>query len=229
MTYQGFRMGGAFPADDLVSEWLVTLGFPFNDMIIVFERMEADAGTPYKFFYWTRLMISHFAEAALFLDETKDIPAIAEFIDSLPEEAQQNYHSVLDVFESHGAELHAIRSHVFHYPEMKIVEGQKKARVVERALQIHADNQAVIKVGKMGAARLLFADDIAAEVFQRMSGGEDNVMVLHGAISQATNPLMRFMNEAMEEHLIRRRADGLVLRPVRLIDPDDWTKGWKDA
>jgi hypothetical protein len=67
----------------------------------------------------------------------------------------------------------AIRSHVFHYPALKSQPGQKKKRLVQRVLEAHQDTPTVVKVGKMRDSRMIFADDVVAEVFQLTSGGEE--------------------------------------------------------
>jgi hypothetical protein len=175
VTFVKFRMGDAFPANDVLSEWIATLALAFNDLSLVATRYLEDVDSAYKVFYWNRLLISHFAEAALYLHRTKDIDEIAEFVTSLPDGVQENYRAALRAFEARERELHAIRSHVFHYPELRIVPGQKRLRLMQRVLQGHADTETMMKLGKVSEARLLFADDMAAEVLQINSGGEEKL------------------------------------------------------
>jgi len=229
MTYLKFRMGDAFPSNDVLSEWIATLALAFNDLSLVATRYVADTDTAYKSFYWNRLLISHFAEAALYLHKTKDIGEVAEFVASLPDEAQDNYRKALAACEAHERELHAIRSHVFHYPELRIVEGQKRRRLMQRVLDDHQDTETMMKLGKVSEARSLFADDIAAEVFQINSGGEEKLHEVHDAISKATTPLTRFINAALDEYFVRRGQQGLGFTRVEPVDPDDWEKGWKEV
>src|SRR4051794_33365935 len=100
VTYKRFRMGEAFPADDVVAEWLMTLALVSNDFALVATRMEEDAEEPsgYKFFYWTRLFISHFHEAALYLDDTKEIPEIKAYVASLDSPAPEHYAATLAAY-----------------------------------------------------------------------------------------------------------------------------------
>jgi hypothetical protein len=217
-------MGDAFPADDVLAEWVATLSLAFNDLALVATRAEEDANTPFKFFYWTRLLISHFAEVGLYLHETKDVAEVKGFVDSLSETVRKNYESALAAFEARQAELHGIRSHVFHYPELRVVSGKKKKRLMQRVLAAHADSTTLVKLGKVKDARLLFADDIAAEVFQVMTGGDEKFEEVHGEISSATTPLTRFMNAAIEEYLVRRGKAGLTMKQVEPVDDEDWTR-----
>jgi hypothetical protein len=145
----------------------------------------------------------------------------------LREEAQQDYANALAGFEARSGDLHRIRSHVVHYPELKSQRGQKKKRLMQRVLEAHQDTPTVVKAGKMSDARMIFADDVVAEVFQVTSGGEERLHAVHAEIAKAQVPLIGFLGAVMDEYFARRRADGLTMEEVELVDPTDWDKGWK--
>jgi len=58
-------MGEVLPNADPLSEWLVTLAVAMNDLTLVHVRLDEDQNNPELAFYWNRLAISHFTEAAL--------------------------------------------------------------------------------------------------------------------------------------------------------------------
>ena len=86
-----FKFGEMFPPDDPLSEWAATVALAFNDLSLVHDRLGDDEAVPHRWLYWLRLGIAHFAEAADFVRETETIPAVAEFIDSLPAKAQEHH------------------------------------------------------------------------------------------------------------------------------------------
>jgi hypothetical protein len=48
MSRKGFMFSSAFPADDLLSEYVATLAVAFNDLSHVHVRIEEDADVPHK-------------------------------------------------------------------------------------------------------------------------------------------------------------------------------------
>src|SRR5215210_9204666 len=96
--YFAFVMEEVFPHENLLSEWLVTLAVAMNDLALVHVRLDEDQDNPDRAFYWNRLAISHFTEAALFLEETAEVEEVSGFVESLPEAARANYEECLAVF-----------------------------------------------------------------------------------------------------------------------------------
>jgi hypothetical protein len=98
MARTGFVFGEVFPPDDLLGEWVATLAVAFNDLALVHDRIEADHQIPHRFFYWLRLAIAHFYEAAKYLDATADVDQDKRFVATLPTEAQEQYATCLGRF-----------------------------------------------------------------------------------------------------------------------------------
>jgi hypothetical protein len=68
----------------------------------------------------TGLAISHFTEAALFLERTTEIEEVSEFIYSLPSAARQKRDECLTVFNECRGRLFSVRNKAtFHYPSLR--------------------------------------------------------------------------------------------------------------
>lgn len=169
-----FKFGEMFPADDVLAEWVSTLAIAFNDLSLVRNQLGQDDAVPWRWFYWLRLGIAHFAEAASYLRETAGIPEIAEFIGSLPEEAQAHYTDCVARYEAHTTVIERIRNEAgFHYPELKIVSSQHRKRPVQKVLAALADQPGQVEGETFGDARLLFADDVSAGLVLRGHGSDE--------------------------------------------------------
>ncbi|MEP6978667.1 MAG: hypothetical protein ABI948_11505 [Thermoleophilia bacterium] len=96
----GFAFGRVFPADDLLSEWVATLALAFNDLALVHDRIEADAETPHRFFYWLRLAIAHFYEAAKYLEDTAEVDEVRAFVATLAGDARKHYETCLEQYRA---------------------------------------------------------------------------------------------------------------------------------
>src|SRR5829696_3343608 len=121
MTYVAGRVGDAFPADDLLSEWLVTLAVGMNDIALVHVRLDEDQDREERAFYWQRLALSHFKEIALFLSNTREINEVAAFVQGLDAEPRANYDRCLEVFEEQRDRLFDTRNKTtFHYPQLSL-------------------------------------------------------------------------------------------------------------
>lgn len=125
-------MNRVFPADDLLSEWLATLTLAFNDISLVNEQLQQDHEVLHRFFYWLRLAIAHFFEAAKFLDETAEVPEVKAFVGALPDEAQAHYRTCLEKYRAQETPVQRLRNQaMFHYPRLQ--QGRTR-RPMRRAL-----------------------------------------------------------------------------------------------
>ncbi len=175
MTRVSFRFDDVLPADDPVAQWAATIGLAFNDLALVHERLEADEKVLHRWFYWLRLVIAHFDEAAKFLAASDEVLEVREFIASLPAEVRAHHRDCLERFERRLSEIEQIRNEVgFHYPPVKRRAGQRKKQPVRAILAALAKEQGQVEKGQSDTireARLLFADDIASSLFLRATGG----------------------------------------------------------
>ena len=127
MPHYRFRFEEVFPPDDVLAEWVATLALAFNDLSLVRMQMRGDEDPKHRWLYWFRLGIAHFAEAASYLRDTSEIPEIAEFIASLPEDVREHHRKCLECYAKHEKVIERTRSEAgFHYPEFKIQAGQRR-------------------------------------------------------------------------------------------------------
>jgi hypothetical protein len=208
MTTFRFNVAEVFPTDDLLSEWVATLAVAFNDLALVHERMEHDAETPHRFFYWLRLAIAHYSEAADYLAQTRAIPEVEVFVQSLPPETRARYETCLDLYEARESEIHQIRNlAAFHYPELR---AGRRTRPMKAALEAFAatGEPGRVKRGQVRQARMLFADDLMSFLFVRSTPTWPDAEALHHDIERGIDAFMRFTNPAIEEFFLRAQGRG---------------------
>jgi hypothetical protein len=174
----------------------VVLAMASNDLTLVHVQAEEDYDSAHKFFYWLRIGIAHYHEAATYLSDTRDVPDVAEFVESLPAEAQKRYAKCLAFFDERRGHLESLRSEgVFHYPELKPTRGK---RPIAKILEDLADAKGEIQLGgKIRDSRFFFADDVAAATFVRNSGGEGEVENLASEIADAVADFIAFADDAL--------------------------------
>jgi hypothetical protein len=120
IRYLAFQMSEVFPEDDPLSEWLITPALAMNDLALVHVRLDEDPEEPDRAFYWNRLAVSHFTEAALFLRDTADVPEVRAFVESLGDEARTKYDECLAIFHEYRGELFSKRNKAtFHYRALR--------------------------------------------------------------------------------------------------------------
>jgi hypothetical protein len=216
MSYVAFRIGEAFPADDLLSEWLVTLAVAMNDIAFVHARLEDDQDRDDRAFYWQRLALAHFTEVGLFLSETREIEEVSAFVETLPADTRANYERCLDVFEEQRGRLFTIRNKTtFHYPELRLTA--QAERPVRRSLTELADERGVIRPGSLRTGRALFGDDVIAALFARELGGLDALPEFYRRVGEGTTSFVRFTNLALDEYLARKHEEGVAIENVEPV------------
>lgn len=226
VTYLAFAFADVFPADDALSEWLTTLALAMNDIALVHVRLDEDQDSPEKAFYWNRLAVSHFTEIGRFLNDTREIPEVKAFVDSLPVEVRAQYESCIGVWHELRARLFRTRNlATFHYPDLRTTAGAD--RPMRDALEAVSADRGVVRAGRIRDARALFADDLVASIFGNAVGGLNQIEAFEAHVVAGTTGLIRFTNLALDEHLTRARASGVVLEEVEPVDPGDLRVGWK--
>jgi hypothetical protein len=209
MKRTGFVYGTVFPPGDVLSEWIVVLAMASNDLVLTNVQADEDSDTPYKLLYWTRIGIAHFHEAAKYLDQTSGIPEVAEFIKTLPPEAQARYAECLRLYRDRRDKLEALRSDgVFHYPALK---PSRKNRPVGKILERLAGETGSLGQGKdrtIKESRLLFADDVSASIFMRICGGEEEAEKLAAEIAQGVAAFMAFADAALDAWFVLAAEKG---------------------
>lgn len=205
----GFLFSTVFPADDLLSEWTATLALAFNDLSVVHVRMEEDHGAPHKFFYWLRLAIAHFYEAAKYLDETSTIPEVTTFVAQLSPEAQGHFGACLSRYRERATPTLRLRNQAaFHYPALAPGRANRPMRKVLQGLAAETGQFDSGKTGQIRDARMLFADDVASSFFVQATGGEEALAAVHPDIEAGIASFMKFTNAALDEWFFRAQQRG---------------------
>jgi hypothetical protein len=221
--HYAFLIGEVFPSDSMLAEWLGTISMAFNDLALIHGQIEVDSETPHKFFYWLRIAIAHFSEAADYLAQTRDIEGVAVFIASLPKDARDNAQRCIDLYARRESEIQQIRNlTAFHYAELN---PDKKKRIMAGALKALRAERGVLRRGTVRDARLLYADDIAATLFVRSTPSWGDLNAVHGDIEAGITSFMRFTNVAVTTYFERAAQDGTKFVEVE-PNPDG---GWQPA
>lgn len=204
----GFAFGRVFPPDDLLSEWVATLALAFNDLALVHDRIEADAETPHRFFYWLRLAIAHFYEAAKYLDDTAEVDEVKAFVATLPADAQKHYETCLEQYKEQQTPVQRLRNQAaFHYPRLQPTRHNRPMKKVLDSLAGEAGQIDRAEQDTIRDSRLLFGDDIMSRFFVEASGGEAALGQVHPNIEAAITAFMRFTNAALDEWFHRAQQD----------------------
>jgi hypothetical protein len=212
-------MGDVLPPDSILAEWIATVSMAFNDLALIHQQIEADHETPHKFFYWLRIAIAHFSEAADYLAETRDIEEVAAFIASLPAEVQERGERCVALYQDRESEIKQIRNlTAFHYVGLN---PKKKKRPVADALEALRGERGIFKRGTVRDARLLYADDVAGSLFIRATSWKDFGEV-HRDISAGIDAFMRFANPAVVDYFERAGEAGAAFEEVQPTEGDGW-------
>jgi hypothetical protein len=207
-----FKFGDFFPAEDAVAEWVVTLSLAYNDLVLLQEHLEKDKAIEHRWFYWLRLIIGHFREAARYLRATQRVPEIEAFVDSLPAHVRAHYDECLRLYEKNERTIERVRHEAgFHYPAMRVSPSQRRKRPIQEALEERAGGPAVVEMGAAGTvrtSRMLFADEVAAELVLKAGGGWGPLGDAQIEIEAAIGSLVRFVHLSLDEFFVRGHHRG---------------------
>jgi hypothetical protein len=177
-----------------------TLAVALNDAVHANLKVEA-AQTPWERSYEWRVAISHFNEASLHLGRGLKDERVVEFIDSEPE-MRAKLDEAMTRYEGVRAAANRIRNQAaFHYAY------KSDQRAVARALGQLADHEGVVRGTKLRDSRMLFADEVVAQLLMNAQGGTDEaVEKLASDFADAVAAFARFAQFAVESHLLRHQA-----------------------
>jgi hypothetical protein len=210
-TIMHFKIGDAFPAEDPVARFITVLAMMSNDWLRSAEEILgiADGGADEdgRRVMLFRQQASLHHEAATFIVEARHrFPAIAEFIDKLPQEARDECAQVVGGIDPksphyHGDWLADHRNVTFHYPEMHPDKAAHGAEEIHEALTKAADIESTITSGDaFGTVRFGFADDVAVQWLPDIETDRDVLSQLREAVMA----LARFVQRAAGAYLDSR-------------------------
>ena len=196
-----FRVGDVFPADDVVSPFLVGLCMAVNDLMWLIRRPETDdeGESNYRLY----LTCAYYREAAKFLGEGLNQAEVSAFLEDLSPEGHE-YLEVLkesfDPWEGSFAQraLKPVRDNVFHYPH------RSEMQALLRRL---SDSTSHIEMG-------------AGTYVENRYGFADGVLARHvyeawgGSVSEASVAMERVVELALALTYITHEAVALRLRQV---------------
>lgn len=215
-----FNFGEMFPAKDVLAEWAATLGLAFNDLSLVRVRFIEDDSEKHRWFYWLRLGIAHFAEAASYLRATSELPEVAAFIGSLRDDVRKHHADCLALYAEHETVIERIRNQAgFHYPELLATPGQRRRRPMQQVLAALERERGSVVGETLGDGRFLFADDVASSLVLHAHGGAEGLLgespmeqakilaPVHVAIEEAISSFVLFVDGVFNAYF-GRKIDG---------------------
>jgi hypothetical protein len=214
-----FKIGEAFPADDLLARWVTVCAMALNDALLInrwlMPQLEDEVPSePHEHFYLARVGAAHSYEAASFLRKYRRQPKIKEFIEGLEPEHQEQYEALLKIGKgSQGKfskQLKAARDSFFHYPDL--ILGQEDREPLKRAMIGHAkdEEEQGIKRGEIRdfsppikGFRAGFADDIATEMMLPENTGEEFPEFISN-VSKSLGQLLNFLKAVLNAYTLTR-------------------------
>lgn len=201
-------MRDAFPADEPLARFLVSMAIARNDIEhAMWKAAEANEADRPEFDYWVRLVMGHFLEAADALEQWRNCSTeVREFLRTLPPEGAAALKEVATTLSKVGKQAvsHA-RNHTFHYPTPS-ARYESDAELI-RVLKALGDDPVLLgEVDRRpGRVRYVFADRVALMVAMGKHSTEDldayraQVMDLEAGAAQFVN----FVLVAIETRLGR--------------------------
>lgn len=213
----GFKIGKVFSADDPIGRWSTVLAMAANNTIYLNVRLIEGNLPPELSMYYFRLLVAHFFEAALWLDNTRSTwPQVDQFIGSLDAAHRQRFDRITEFASQRHRfyeNLSRSRSTLFHYPTMHPDRDAAGAEELANAMREVADADGWIEGGSDYASfRATFADEVALQFLSTSDQENQEIMEeLRGPVFE----LVEF-------------AEGALLAHLKTVDPGAttiWEKG----
>ena len=196
-----FRVGDVFPADDVVSPFLVGLCMAVNDLMWLFRRPETnDEGESNYRLYLT---CAYYREAAKLLGEGLKQAEVSAFLEDLSPEGRAHLEVVRESFDPWKGSfaeraLKPVRDIVFHYPRCS------EMRALLRDLSA-SNSHTKMGAGTYVENRYGFADDLLARYVSETWGG---------SVSELSAAMERVVELALGLTYFAHEAVALRLRQV---------------
>jgi len=183
-----FTIGDAFPATDARARFIMGIAMISNDIVratrLVEGLTEDDPDGPAYRMMMFRQHIATLHEAARFITRaSRSFPEVAEFVASLPDDAQAAYAKIVAVAKrgtpQHGDGLiERYRDTTFHYPEIHPDKASAGKEEILNALAGAAETQSSITVGGTGLSlRFAVADEVVAQWLPEIDMGFFDVLM----------------------------------------------------
>jgi hypothetical protein len=192
-------------ADKPLSRFLVSMAMARNDIEhAMWKAAEANEADRPEFDYWVRLVMGHFLEATVALQEWRHCSTeVREFLKGMPAEGQQPLKQVGGTLNKVGkAAVDHARNHTFHYPTPS---GRYESDAeLTRVLESVADEPVVLgQVEGKPRVRFVFADRIALMVAMGKHRTEDHQAYREQVfdLEAGAAAFVNFVGVALQKHL----------------------------
>jgi hypothetical protein len=143
-------------------------------------------------------------ETAIFMRDSRRLPAVEEFVAALPERAREHLERAMAGILSpgqtdFGREVAFIRNHAFHYPELRGVGDP-----LSRALDQVADTEGAISGAIVRDFKFDFADEVAGQLLSRTGHTKADRAELEHTVAEfpiRTEAFRMFADEAFSAFL----------------------------
>ena len=201
-----FAIGRAFPAEDPLASWTITVGMILNDANHVRRQLHATGHKVPEKTYYLRLASGHLLEAAKYLSETRrQWPEVAVFLDRLPAPARNDLELLLGISSPQhplAGMLERSRHMLFHYPELSPGAFRSGHEEVAQALARLASEGHQSRIRFKGGLRIEAADDVALNMIA--ADEPDPEMRLVTGLHDLIHALCRFADAAFSSYWASR-------------------------
>ena len=201
--HKRFTVGEVFPASDPLAVWICTLSIALNDLIHSHKKVEGAQPGWERMYEW-RVAVSHYGEACLHLERGQQMPDVVAFVESDPK-LRALHQEALQKYESLRCIVHRVRNEAeFHY-----AYGSGVSAVVS-ALELQRDDEgsfgSTTGEPKLGALRMYFADEVAAELVLQAAGGSlEAYQEAMTDLAVAVAAFARFAHDAIDLYFYEHR------------------------
>lgn len=222
-----FPMERAFPPDDPVAVFVMTLSIAFGDLRIVGGKYVPREDQPdHERIYFVRVMASHLREIVKVIDRQADAPGIKDFVATLSDEARDARARIPEKLGAHVLKddertlldfLKRLRNDTFHYAD----DSQSKKRLRDAMAACASNSKEGVYVVGGRATRARYADRIVEEREYPIPGRDheaghdheariDATRKLHQALLALQDDVATFIKEAEAAYLLEWLPAGIV-------------------
>ena len=218
-----FRIGQAFPANDLMAQYVMRLSMALGDLRTAIKFAVRSEQPEFERIYFVRLTAQHLREVAVLFDppDRSVVPGIEDFIRSAIPSSQTEWRGTLR--RQHRDVLRALRTEL---PTIKRTLKSELDRLRHGFAHYHRDSdssvaleQAMADVAEIRSRytnlgdemRAAYADEVTARLMHPFVASAEQAQVreLHTEIVGFVGVVAEFLQHA-EAYYLRSRADGVV-------------------
>lgn len=215
MVERRFPMAEMFPPEDDLARWVMVLSIAWQDLVAsnlkLISALDADDLVSVQD---AKRVAAQAWDVSEFLESSRAREAVERFVDSLAEEARDDYATIFRLIEQQPAEsarrpfkgyLAGARHYASHYAELDRKE-------LARAIRAAAQSEGVLRYGTtFDSVRAEYADVIAVELFfpgASANGPNPELEQFIEDLRELVLALMRFVQRVLDSYFRRRLGVG---------------------